>query len=44
MSQPQPKPQDNTPQELFQHFDSEEARQQFLRDVAEAQKNGTVPF
>lgn len=38
-----PKPSDTTPQSMFQHFASEEERQRYLKEVEEAQRNGS-PF
>lgn len=44
MSEPQPRPQDEAPQELFQHFDSPEALQEYLRYVEQGKKDGFLPF
>lgn len=44
MSDPKPKPHDEVPQELFHHFDSEEAYQEYLRYVEQGQKDGSLPF
>jgi hypothetical protein len=39
-----PKPRDTKPQKMFQHFDSEEERQRYLKEVEELQRSGQVPF
>lgn len=44
MNQPQPKPRDEVPQELFQHFETDEQLQEYLRYVEQGQKDGSIPF
>lgn len=39
-----PKPRDETPQTMFQHFASEEERQKFIQDVEAGIERGETPF